>query len=76
MKAVAAALGLVWAALNVALGLLMVANAFVAKTAQHEGLPAQAALLLGGLAIAMFAVLLGWQCYRLVTRSATQDALA
>jgi hypothetical protein len=54
----------------------MVANAFVAKTAQHEGLPAQAALLLGGLAIGMFALLLGWQCYRLVTRSATQDALA
>src|SRR3989442_11160687 len=48
----------------------MVVNAFVAKTAQHEGLPAQAALLLGGLTIGLFAALLAWECYRLVTKSA------
>ena len=73
MKAVVALLGLVWAALNLALGLLMVPNAFLAKTAQHEGLPAQAALLLGGLLIAIFALLLAWACYGLLTGSAVPE---
>src|SRR2546426_5935486 len=53
----------------------MVVNAFVAKTAQHEGLPAQAALLLGGLTIGLFAALLAWECYRLVTKSAAVRGL-
>jgi len=70
VKAFAALLALVWAALNAVLAILMVVNAFVAKTAQHEGLPAQAALLLGGLTIGLFAALLAWECYRLVTKRA------
>ena len=57
MKRVVAVLAIVWAAANVVVAYLFVTNAFVAKTAAKEGLPAQAALLLGGLLIAVFAVL-------------------
>ena len=57
MKRVVAVLAIVWAAANVVVAYLFVTNAFVAKTAAKEGLPAQAALLLGGLLIAVFAVI-------------------
>jgi len=57
MKRVVAVLAIVWAAANVVVAYLFVTNAFVAKTAAKEGLPAQAALLLGGLLIAVFAVM-------------------
>ncbi|TME29047.1 MAG: hypothetical protein E6I64_01620 [Chloroflexi bacterium] len=57
MKRIVAVLAIVWAAANVVVAYLFVTNAFVAKTAAKEGLPAQAALLLGGLLIAVFAVI-------------------
>jgi len=57
MKRIVAVLAIVWAAANVVVAYLFVTNAFVAKTAAKEGLPAQAALLLGGLLIAVFAVM-------------------
>jgi len=57
MKRIVAVLTIVWAAANVVVAYLFVTNAFVAKTAAKEGLPAQAALLLGGLLIAVFAVM-------------------
>jgi len=45
---------------------LFITNAFVAKTAIKEGLPAQAALLLGGALIAVFAVALAWQSLQIL----------
>ena len=57
MKPVVAVLAIVWAAANLVIAYFFVTNAFVAKTAAKEGPPAQAALLLGGLLIAVFAVL-------------------
>jgi hypothetical protein len=62
MKRLVAVLELVWAVGSLIVAYLFVTNAFVAKTAIKEGLPAQAALLLGGLLIGTFAVMLGSQC--------------
>ncbi len=62
MRRVVATLELLWALAHIVLAYLFVTSAFVAKTAAHEGLPAQAALLLGGLLIGGFAVLLLRQC--------------
>ena len=76
MRLVVAVAGLVWVAVNAILAILMVANAFIAKTAAKEGLPAQAALLLGGLLIGAFALLVAWECYRVVTRPARGEELA
>jgi len=58
MKRLAALLALLWCLPNVVVAFWMVQGAFVAKTAQHEGIAAQASLLLGGLLIAAFSVLL------------------
>lgn len=66
MRLFVAVLGLLWALANLLASYLMVANAFVAKTAVKEGLPAQLALLLGGVAIEVFAVVLIWQCLRVI----------
>jgi len=66
MKRLVAILALLWAALNVVIAYLFVTNAFVAKTAIKEGLPAQAALLLGGALIAVFAVALARQSLRIL----------
>ena len=66
MKAVAAILGMIWAAADIVLALFMVLGAFTAKTAQHEGLLAQASLLLGGVLIGAFSVALGWVCLRML----------
>jgi len=68
-----AVLGLLWALANLLASYLMVTSAFVAKTAIKEGLPAQLALLLGGVAIEVFAVVLIWQCLRIVV---SRDAAA
>ena len=65
MRRLAALLGLVWCALNLVVAYWMLTGAFVAKTAQHEGIAAQASLLLGGLLVAVFSVLLARQCLRL-----------
>ena len=61
MKALVAVLAIVWAAANLIVAYLFITDAFVAKTAAKEGPPAQAALLLGGLLIAVFAVLVARQ---------------
>ena len=58
MKRLAALLALLWALPHLVVAYWMLTGAFVAKTAQHEGILAQASLLLGGLLIAIFAVLL------------------
>ena len=56
MKRAAALLALLWCVPNLAVAYWMVLGAFVAKTAMHEGILAQASLLLGGLLIAIFTV--------------------
>ena len=66
MKRLVAILALLWAAVNVVLAYFFIADAFVAKTAIKEGLPAQAALLLGGALIAVFAVALASQSLQIL----------
>ncbi len=66
-----AALALVWAALNVAVALLFLANAFTAKTAAKEGIIAQLSLLIGGLVIGAFAVFVARRCILSFTQRAT-----
>ena len=58
MKRLAGALAIVWALANLVVAYLFLTNAFVAKTAIKEGPLAQAALLLGGLLVAVFTALL------------------
>ena len=58
MKRLAALLALVWCVANIVVAYWMVTGAFLAKTAQHEGIVAQASLLLGGLLVAVFTGLL------------------
>jgi len=66
VKRVVAILALLWCLPNVVMAFWMVQGAFVAKTAMHEGVIAQASLLLGGILIAAFAVLLARLCLRIV----------
>jgi hypothetical protein len=66
VKRVAAVLALLWCLPNLVLAFWMVQGAFVAKTAMHEGIIAQASLLLGGLLIAVFTLLLAQLCLRIV----------
>ena len=74
MKRMVAIVELLWAAVNVVLAYFFVTNAFVAKTAIKEGLPAQAALLLGGALIAVFAVILARQSLQVLrTPGATES---
>ncbi len=58
MKRVAALLALLWCVPNLVVAYWMVQGAFISKTAMYEGILAQASLLLGGLLIAIFALLL------------------
>jgi len=66
VKRVAAALALIWCVPNLVVAYWMVQGAFVAKTAMHEGILAQASLLLGGLLIAVFTVLLARLALRML----------
>lgn len=66
MKRVVAILALLWCLPNVVVALWMVQGAFVSKTAMHEGVVAQASLLLGGILIGLFTVLLARLCLRIV----------
>ncbi len=66
MRSAAAVLALGWAALSFVASFFMVTSAFVAPTPAKEGFPAQAVLLLGGVAIEVTAVALAWQCVRVV----------
>lgn len=65
MKRVAAILALLWCLPHLVVALWMVQGAFVAKTAMHEGVLAQLSLLLGGILIAIFALLLARSCVRI-----------
>jgi len=73
MKRLVAILELLWAAVNVVIAYLFITNAFVAKTAIKEGLPAQAALLLGGALIAVFAGTLAWQSLQIIRAPAVAE---
>ena len=66
MKRLVAVLSILWSAAMLVVASWMVTGAFLAKTAQHEGLPAQASLLLGGLLIAAFSALLIRQSVRIL----------
>jgi hypothetical protein len=66
MKRLVAVLILLWCLASVVVGYWMVTGAFLAKTAAHEGLVAQASLLLGGLLIVGFTVLLARLCLRIL----------
>jgi hypothetical protein len=65
MRPVVAVLGLVWSLANLAIAYFFVTSAFVAKTAAKEGILAQLSLLLGGVLIAVFAILLARECVRM-----------
>ena len=64
MKQIAALLALVWAAANLLAAYLLVTSGFAAKSAA-KGFGQQALLWSGGLLIALFALLLAWQCVAL-----------
>jgi hypothetical protein len=66
MKRLAALLALLWCLANLVVAFWMLQGAFVAKTAQHEGILAQASLLLGGLLIAVFTLALARLSLRIV----------
>jgi hypothetical protein len=66
MKPVVGVLGVAWALVNLILAYFFLIDAFTAKTAAHEGILAQASLLLGGLLMGLFAVFLARVCVRLV----------
>jgi len=65
-RVVLALLVLLWAAGNLVLSYFFVISAFGAHTATKEGLPAQAALLLGGVIVAILAAILAWQSVRAI----------
>jgi hypothetical protein len=66
MKRLVAVLILLWCLASVVVGYWMVTGAFLAKTAAHEGVVAQASLLLGGLLIVGFTFLLARLCLRIL----------
>jgi hypothetical protein len=74
VKRVAALLALLWCLPNLVVAYWMVQGAFVAKTAIHEGILAQASLLLGGLLIAVFTVLLARLALRMLASPETSGA--
>ena len=61
MKVVTVALAFLWAAISLVTSLFMITSSFLAKTPAKEGIPAQAALLLGGIGIAVMSVAVFWQ---------------
>ncbi|MDE3102429.1 MAG: hypothetical protein KGJ98_09350 [Chloroflexota bacterium] len=66
MRRVAAVLALLWGLANLLAAYLMVTSAFLSKTSAKEGILSQASLLIGGLALAYFALALLRQCLRMV----------
>lgn len=66
MRPLVAALALVWGLFSFVVSFFMVTSTFVAKTVIKEGIPAQAALLLGGAGVEALAVVLMWQCVRML----------
>ena len=64
MRQLVALLGLLWVAGNLCVAYLFFSGGSAAKTAA-KGLGQQALLWSGGLLIALFALLLAWQCLAL-----------
>lgn len=69
MRPLIAVLGLVWSLANLVIAYFFVTSAFVAKTAAKEGILAQLSLLVGGVLIAVFAILLARECVRMFSRT-------
>ncbi len=67
-RLVPAILGLAWALASVAVAFWFVTSAFLAKTPAKEGVLSQLALLLGGIAVGVFALLVVRQCVSLIVR--------
>ena len=65
MKRLAAILALIWCLANFVVAYWMITG-FLAKTPQHEGVIAQASVLLGGLLVAAFSFLLARQSLRVL----------
>jgi len=68
LRVLFAAIGVLWALASLLVAYLFITNAFVAKTAAKEGLPAQLALLVGGAVIAIFAIALARLCAGMIRR--------
>lgn len=66
MRRFVAVLAFLWGLANLVVSFFFVTNAFVAKTIGKEGFIAQVTLLLAGVAIEVFAVVLVWQCLRII----------
>lgn len=66
MKQLVAVLALLWALANIVMSFFFVTGAFTSKTAAKEGLLAQLSLLGGGVLIAVFGLILAWQCLRML----------
>ncbi len=73
MRALTGALGLVWAAANLLAAWVLVTKSFTALVPAKEGGLAQLLILLGGLALAVFAVALGWSSLRLALGETPND---
>ena len=65
MKRLAAILALIWCVGNLVVAYWMITG-FLAKTPQHEGIVAQASVLLGGLLVLVFSVLVARQSLRIL----------
>jgi ABC-type polysaccharide/polyol phosphate export permease len=72
MRQVVAALGLVWALLNLIVAAFFMKGSFTATTAAKEGIAAQLALLIGGLLIGVFALMLARGALTLFVRRTGQ----
>jgi len=68
MRQLVALLGLVWVAGNLLVAYLFVTSGLTEKMAA-KGLGQQGPLLVGGALIALFALLLAWQCVALAVTS-------
>ena len=65
MKRLVAILALIWCLANLVVAYWMITG-FLAKTPQHEGIIAQASVLLGGLLVLAFSLLLARQSLRVL----------
>jgi hypothetical protein len=74
VRPVVALLGLVWSLANLGIAYFFLTSAFVAKTAAKEGILAQLSLLVGGVLIAVFAILLALACWRMLTSADRSEA--
>lgn len=73
MRPLLALLALLWALVNLYVAYLFVVNGFVAKTVQ-KGIGVMGSLILGGVLIAVFALILVVQAVRLAISRTPDDA--